>query len=145
MRALEISASTGKPYSSFLKKEYKKREFNIIKVGLNREREELYGRIDSRVDKMLEDGLENEVRSLIGFRDLNALNSVGYKEFFDYFDGLTDLAKAVELIKRNSRHYARKQLTWFARDKEIEWFHPDKQDAIETYILERINQASSEL
>jgi tRNA dimethylallyltransferase len=139
IRALEICETTGKPYSAFLKKKKKIRDFRIIKVGLNRPRPELYKRINSRVDKMVEEGLEDEARSLFGLKNNNALNTVGYKEFFEYFDGKISREKAIELIKRNSRRYSKRQLTWWARDKEIRWFHPDQQQEILNFIISKID------
>jgi len=134
IRALEICETTGLPYSSFLKKEKSIKEFHIIKIGFNRERNDLYERISKRVDEMVEQGLEEEARQLSGFRDLNALKSVGYREFFDFFDGNISRDKAVELIKRNSRRYAKRQLTWWGKDKDIKWFHPDEVQDIIGYI-----------
>ena len=134
MRALEITGSTGRPYSSFLTASTRERSFRIIKAGLTRERGELYRRIDKRVDIMLEQGLEEEAASLAGYRGLNALNTVGYREMFSFFDGLITREQAVGLIKRNSRRYARKQLTWWNRDSEIKWF--DASDSME--IINRI-------
>jgi tRNA dimethylallyltransferase len=133
IRALEICETTGRPYSSFLKKQKRKRDFEIIKIGLIRHRDDLYERINSRVDKMVGSGLEDEARALCDFRNLNALNGVGYKEFFDFFDGKTSKEKAIELIKRNSRRYAKRQMTWWAKDKEIRWFHPDQVQEIIEY------------
>jgi tRNA dimethylallyltransferase len=130
LKALEVCYLTGKPYSSFLTQPKKKRDFSILKIGLNMDRELLYERINLRVDRMMQDGLAEEARSLLPFRNLNALNTVGYKELFDYFNEKISLEKAVELIKRNSRHYAKRQLTWFARDKEIRWFSPDEKEQI---------------
>ena len=131
IRALEICETAGRPYSSFLKKQKRERDFVIIKIGIERPREELYQRINSRVDDMIAMGLEDEARQLYDFRNLNALNSVGYKEFFDVFDGKISREKAIELIKRNSRRYAKRQMTWWSKDKEIKWFHPDSlQDVI---------------
>jgi tRNA dimethylallyltransferase len=138
IRALEICESTGRPYSAFLKNDRKSRDFRILKIGLNRPRKELYERIDKRVDKMLESGLENEALSLYEFRHLNALNTVGYKEFFDYFDGKISREKAVELIKRDSRRYAKRQLTWWARDEQINWFHPDQKVEIFEFIRRNV-------
>lgn len=125
LHAVEVCRMAGVPYSSLRTNTCKDRGFRIIRIGLNREREELYDRINRRVDLMVEAGLEQEARGLWQFRHLNALNTVGYKEFFDYFEGKTSLEEAVELIKRNSRRYARKQLSWFRRDADIRWFHPD--------------------
>jgi tRNA dimethylallyltransferase len=124
IHALEICLMTGKPYSSLRTRPRRERPFTIVRIGLNMDRSELYDQIDSRVPVMIERGLEAEAKSLIEHRDLNALNTVGYKEMFAYFDGSHSLEKAVELIQRNSRRYARKQLTWFKRDKSISWFHP---------------------
>jgi tRNA dimethylallyltransferase len=126
IRALEICETTGRPYSSFLKKQRRERDFGIIKIGLERDRADLYSRINSRVDEMIKNGLEDEVKQLIEYRNLNALNSVGYKEFYDYFDGKTSKEKTIELIKRNSRRYAKRQLTWWGKDKEIKWFKPEQ-------------------
>ncbi|MBR6269664.1 MAG: tRNA (adenosine(37)-N6)-dimethylallyltransferase MiaA [Bacteroidales bacterium] len=121
VRALEVCIGTGKPFSSFKTAPSAKRPFAIRKVGLTRERQELYDRIDRRVDLMMEAGLEQEARSLRPYRDLPALNTVGYRELFGYFDGKYPLEEAVRLIKRNSRHYAKKQLTYWGRDDSIEW------------------------
>jgi tRNA dimethylallyltransferase len=130
IRALEICESTGRPYSSFLLRQKRERDFCIIKIGLRREREELYERINSRVDKMIVEGLEEEAKALYKFRKLNALNSLGYREFFEYFDGNISKEKAIELIKRNSRRYAKRQMTWWSKDSEIHWFHPNKRDEL---------------
>jgi tRNA dimethylallyltransferase len=138
LRALEICESTGKPYSSFLKNQKRERDFTIIKIGLNRNRDELYSRINNRVDEMLADGLEYEARQLYAFRNLNALNCVGYREFFDFFDGKISRDKAVELIKRNSRHYAKRQMTWWSKDKEINWFMPEEYQKISEFIENKI-------
>ena len=126
IRALEICETAGRPYSSFLTKQKRERDFRIIKIGLRRTRDDLYQRINSRVDDMIRTGLEDEARQLIGYRHLNALNSVGYKEFFDFFDGTISREKAIELIKRNSRRYAKRQMTWWSKDKEITWFNPEQ-------------------
>jgi tRNA dimethylallyltransferase len=134
IRALEICETTSKPYSSFLKKEKKTRDFKIIKIGLGRPRSELYKRIDDRVDEMIEAGLEEEAYRLYNYRMLNALKSVGYREFFDVIDGKISKEKAIELIKRNSRRYAKRQLTWWAKDEGIKWFHPDQLQDISDYI-----------
>ncbi|HZK96559.1 MAG TPA: tRNA (adenosine(37)-N6)-dimethylallyltransferase MiaA [Prolixibacteraceae bacterium] len=130
LHALEICLMTGKPYSSYRINLPKKRPFNILKLGLNRDREILYSRINQRVDAMFDEGLEKEALSLIPFRHLNSLNTVGYRELFDYFDGKLTIEEAKEKIKANSRKYARKQLTWFRRDSEIIWFTPDKKNEI---------------
>jgi tRNA dimethylallyltransferase len=134
IRALEICETAGRPYSSFLKKQKRKRDFTIIKIGLERPREELYRRINTRVDEMIARGLEEEALQLYNFRNLNALNSVGYKEFFNVFDGKISGEKAIELIKRNSRRYAKRQITWWGKDKEIKWFNPEPVGEIINYI-----------
>ena len=121
VRALEVTIATGRKYSSFKTHPAKERSFTIVKTGLKRPRPELYARIDARVDRMMEEGLLEEARALLPNRSLPALNTVGYKELFDYFDGRYNLAEAVRLIKRNTRHYAKKQLTWWARDPSIHW------------------------
>lgn len=134
VHALEICRMTGKTYTSFRKAEKKQRPFSIIKIGLNRDREELYRRINARVDQMMVDGLLKEAEEMLPYRDENALNTVGYKELFDYFDGRWSLDEAVERIKGNTRRYARKQLTWFKRDQQLNWFHPDEKETIMNYI-----------
>ena len=134
LHAVEVCRMAGVPYSSLRTNTPKERGFRIVRIGLNREREELYNRIDQRVDLMLAEGLEEEVRQLWPMRHLNALNTVGYKEFFDYFDGKIDREEAIRLIKRNSRRYARKQLSWFRRDEDIHWFHPDEKEKIEQFL-----------
>ena len=134
VHALEICQMTGKTYTSFRKREKRQRPFDIIKIGLNRPREELYERINRRVDQMMESGLLEEARSLYPKRHLNALNTVGYKELFDYMDGRWTLEEAVERIKGNTRRYARKQLTWYKKDPLIRWFHPDETEQIINYI-----------
>lgn len=134
VHALEICVMTGKTYTSFRKREKRQRPFSIIKVGLNRPREELYDRINRRVDQMMADGLLEEAKALYPRRHLNALNTVGYKELFDYIDGRWPLEEAVERIKGNTRRYARKQLTWFKKDESIRWFHPDETETIIKYI-----------
>ena len=138
IHGLEICYQTGKTYTSFRKRDKKERPFNIIKIALNREREELYSRINKRVDQMIEEGFIDEARSLYGLRELNSLNTVGYKELFDHFDGIYSLEEAIERIKGNTRRYARKQLTWFKRDPEVKWFHPDNVDEIINYISQQI-------
>jgi tRNA dimethylallyltransferase len=135
VHGLEICLMTGKTYTSFRKKEKKQRPFHIVKIGVNRPREELYLRINQRVDQMMADGLLEEVRSVYDQRNSNALNTVGYKELFDYIDGRWSLEEAVERIKGNTRRYARKQLTWFKRDADIQWFHPEQQQEILNYII----------
>lgn len=121
VRALEVTIATGRKFSSFKTHANKERPFAIEKTGLTRPRAELYARIDARVDAMMAEGLLDEARALLSHRALSALNTVGYKELFDYFDGKYDLAEAVRLIKRNTRHYAKKQLTWWGRDASIRW------------------------
>lgn len=134
IHALEICYQTGRTYTSFRTQQKKQRPFNIVKIGLNRDREELYNRINQRVDQMMEDGLLEEVKSLINKRNTNALNTVGYKELFDYLDGRWSLDEAVERIKGNTRRYARKQLTWYKRDANMRWFHPDNITEIKNYL-----------
>lgn len=121
VRALEVCIMTGRPFSSFKTSPNKKRDFEIEKIGLSRPRQELYDRIDRRVLQMVDQGLVEEVRSLLPYRSLAALQTVGYKEIFDYLDGQYDLDRAIELIQRNTRHYAKRQLTWWSRDAEIKW------------------------
>jgi len=121
IRALEVFETTGMPFSSYRKFTINQRPFQCIKIGLNLPREMLYQRINQRVDDMVNQGLIEEVRSLLPFRHLNALNTVGYSELFDYFDDKTDLASAIELIKQNTRRFAKRQLTWFRKDKDIKW------------------------
>ena len=130
IHALEVCLMTGKPYSSLRTGTNKERPFKIIKIGLRRDREELYERINQRVDKMMDDGLLEEARSLYPLRHLNSLNTVGYKELFQYFDGNWTLDFAIEKIKQNSRIYSRKQTTWFKKDEEITWFHPEQKELI---------------
>lgn len=134
IHALEICYMTGKTYTSFRTQKKKERPFNIIKIGLKRDRDELYERINRRVDVMMEEGLLDEVRGVYKFKNLNSLNTVGYKELFNYLDGEWDLPFAIEKIKQNSRIYSRKQMTWFKRDEDITWFHPDQQEEIFNHI-----------
>lgn len=134
IHALEICYQTGQTYTSFRKQERKQRPFRIVKIGLNRERDELYQRINSRVDQMMTEGLLDEARSLYDKRSNNALNTVGYKEMFAYLDGTWTLDEAIERMKGNTRRYARKLLTWFRRDTEMQWFHPKQQKDILNYI-----------
>jgi len=138
LHALEVCLTTGKPYSSFLTKSKKERPFNIIKIGLNIEREKLYERINRRVDQMMGKGLEKEALGVYSLKHLNSLNTVGYKELFTFFDGAGSKEEAIELIKRNSRHYARRQLTWFRRDQEINWFLPEQAEEIIQFIKRQI-------
>ncbi|MDL2220965.1 tRNA (adenosine(37)-N6)-dimethylallyltransferase MiaA [Parabacteroides sp. OttesenSCG-928-N08] len=142
IHAVEICRQTGKPYSSFRTQKRKERPFQIIKVGLMRDREELCQRINQRVDQMMRDGMLEEARRVFPFRHLNSLNTVGYKELFNYLDGTWSLDFAVEKIKRNSRVYARKQMTWFKRDPEITWFHPDQEEQILRHIHRQLEQRS---
>jgi tRNA dimethylallyltransferase len=121
IRALEVTIGTGRKFSSFKTGRTRKRDFEIVKIGLTRPREVLYDRIDRRVDMMMEAGLVEEVQSLVQYRDMPALKTVGYKEIFDYLDGNHSLEEAVRLIKRNTRHYAKRQLTYWGRDEEIKW------------------------
>lgn len=134
IRALEVIKSTDKPFSSFLKQTKKKRPFNIIKVGLNRDREELYKRIDLRMDEMLTRGLLKEATALYQYKNRNALQTVGYQELFDFLDNKYNYEESVRLLKRNSRRYAKRQLTWFKKDSEFQWFHPDQEDEIIKYL-----------
>ena len=136
VHALEICHMTGRTYTSFRTAHKKQRPFQIVKIGLNRPREELYARINRRVDLMMEQGLEEEARRMFPHKGVNALNTVGYKELFDYFEGRWSLNETVERIKGNTRRYARKQLTWFRRDQSMRWFHPDQSEQIKTYIEE---------
>ena len=130
VHALEVCYTSGRPYSSFLMNESKPRPFDTIKIGLCREREELFERINRRVDAMMESGLLDEARRLYPLREENALNTVGYKELFRYLDGEWELPFAIEKIKKNTRDYAKKQMTWFAHDDSIRWFHPNQVDDI---------------
>lgn len=138
IHAVEICRMTGKPYSSFRTHIKKERPFRIIKVGLNRDREELCARINLRMDQMMRDGLLEEARQVYPYRHLNSLNTVGYKELFNYLSGEWTLDFAIEKIKRNSRVYARKQMTWFKRDPEITWFHPEETDRITSFLRQEI-------
>ena len=139
VHALEICYMTGKTYTSFRTRSAKERPFRIIKIGLTRDREELYERINRRVDIMMEEGLLEEVKSVYPYKHLNSLNTVGYKELFNYLDGIWELPFAIEKIKQNSRIYSRKQMTWFKRDEDIAWFHPDQEEEILTYIQKMLN------
>ncbi len=144
VHALEICTMTGRTYTSFRMKEKRSlesgacrsvRPFKIVKIGLNREREELYNRINARVDEMMQKGLLKEAEALYPMRELNALNTVGYKEIFEYINGRWSLDEAIERIKGNTRRYARKQLTWYKKDPQIRWFHPDQKKEIIDYII----------
>ena len=144
VHALEVYYTTGKPYSSFLTRKTLKngentgksniRPFNIIKIGLERPREELFSRINARVDQMVNSGLLHEAMKLMPHRDKNALNTVGYKEMFNVLDGTWELSMAIERIKKNTRVYAKKQMTWFKHDSTIKWFHPHDKEDILRYI-----------
>lgn len=134
VHALEICYMTGKTYTSFRKNTTKKRPFNILKIGLNRAREEMYTNINQRVLNMMENGMEEEARKVYPFKSLNSLNTVGYKELFDYFDGKISKEEAILKIQSNTRRYMRKQLTWFKRDETIKWFNPDNSKEIINYI-----------
>lgn len=138
MHALEICYMTGKKYSSFRTRTKKQRSFNIIKIGLRRDREELYERINRRVDMMIEQGLVDEVKQFAHLKHHNSLNTVGYKEIFKYLDGEWTLDFAIEKIKQNTRIYSRKQVTWYQKDKEITWFHPDDTAGILEHIKQQI-------
>lgn len=137
MRALEICLTTGKTYSELRQQESKNRNFNILKIGLNLPRAELYERINLRVDKMLEAGLEEEARMMYPHKECNALKTVGYREFFDYFDNRIDKDEAIRLIKRNSRHYAKRQISWFGRYDDIHWFTPHDLNKIIELITQK--------
>lgn len=134
LRALEVVLSTGQSILSFRKSEPKKRPFTIIKTAIDLPREELYERINHRVDIMMEQGLLQEVQSLIPYRHLNSLQTVGYRELFDYFDSKIPLEEAVRLIKQNTRHYAKRQLTWFRKDEEIQWFRPEQKKELIHFV-----------
>lgn len=139
IHALEICYMTGKTYTSFRTRTQKERPFRIVKVGLTREREELYQRINQRVDEMMKEGLLEEAKRVYPYRQLNSLNTVGYKEIFKYLDGEWDLPFAIEKIKQNSRIYSRKQMTWFKRDTEITWFHPEQKAEVLQFLDSQIN------
>ena len=140
IHALEICYMTGKTYTSFRTQQKKERPFRIIKIGLTRDRAELYDRINQRVEIMMQEGLLEEARSVYPYRALNSLNTVGYKELFQYLDGNWELPFAIEKIKQNSRIYSRKQMTWFKRDEEIQWFHPDQEREILDYLQLKIQK-----
>nr|WP_214449180.1 tRNA (adenosine(37)-N6)-dimethylallyltransferase MiaA [Flavihumibacter rivuli] len=134
MRALEVVRSTGRSIRSFQVKQVKQRPFRVVKLGLDLPREVLYERINRRVDLMMEVGLLEEARTLYPYRHLNALQTVGYTELFDHFDGKHSLEEAITLIKRNTRHYAKRQLTWFRRDEQVTWFSPDDSEGIGNWL-----------
>jgi tRNA dimethylallyltransferase len=138
VRALEVCIGTGRPYSSLRQQTIAERPFKIVKIGLKLDREILYKRIDERMEKMIADGLFQEAESLFPLRHLNALQTVGYTEIFDFLEGRTDKGEAIRLLKRNSRRYAKRQLTWFNRDKEIYWFEPSQLKEIEAFVKAHI-------
>lgn len=137
-RALEVCLTTGEPYSALRKGNIKKRDFNIIKIGLNTEREVLYERINKRVDIMMQQGLLEEVKKLLPQKHLNALQTVGYSELFDFLENKTDLNSAVDSIKQNTRKFAKRQLTWFRRDEEIKWFEPNETEKILQFLKTKL-------
>lgn len=141
LHALEICYMTGKTYTSFRTRQQKARPFRIVKIGLMRDREELYDRINRRVLQMVDDGLVEEARRVYPYRALNSLNTVGYKEMFRYLEGEWTLDFAIEKIQQNSRIYSRKQMTWFKRDKEIRWFHPDQEQEIMDWCREAVMES----
>ncbi|NHE55724.1 tRNA (adenosine(37)-N6)-dimethylallyltransferase MiaA [Cyclobacterium plantarum] len=140
IRALEVCLSTGKPFSRFRKKSKKSRPFRTLKIALSRDREELYARIDQRMDEMIRNGLFEEAAQLYPYRELNALQTVGYKEIFGYLDREYDREEAIRLLKRNSRRYAKRQLTWLRRDPDYVWFHPQSYTEIQSWILAQISR-----
>ena len=142
IHALEICIQTGKTYTSFRSNTIKERPFNVIKVGLNRDRDELYNRINQRVLDMIEEGMIEEALQVYPKRTLNSLNTVGYKELFEYLDGLTTLEEAIFKIQSNTRRYARKQLTWYKKDTAFQWFNPDNIEEILNYIHTMISNTS---
>ncbi|MBW4729426.1 tRNA (adenosine(37)-N6)-dimethylallyltransferase MiaA [Prevotella melaninogenica] len=142
IHALEICIQTGKTYTSFRSNTIKERPFNVIKVGLNRDRDELYNRINQRVLAMIEEGMIEEALQVYPMRTLNSLNTVGYKELFEYLDGLTTLDEAIFKIQSNTRRYARKQLTWYKKDTAFQWFNPDNIEEILNYVHTMISNTS---
>ena len=140
LHAVEVCQMTGKTFTSFRTRTVKERPFHIVKIGINQDRKVLYDRINERVLRMMDLGLLEEARSVYPYRSLNSLNTVGYKELFSYFDGSCTLEEAVDLIQRNTRKYARKQLTWFRRDQQIKWFEPNQIDEIIKYIDQTMNE-----
>ena len=139
MRALEVFRATGNPFSTFRNEKRKELGYQVIKIGLTLEREELYSRIDQRMDAMIASGLFEEAATLYPYKILNALQTVGYSEIFDFMDGKYDRDEAIRLLKRNSRRYAKRQLTWFMRDKEVRWFVPNEYDGIVQFIQENFS------
>ena len=142
VHALEICYMTGRTYTSFRVRQQKPRDFSVVKIGLTRDRQELYDRINRRVEQMMAEGLEEEARRVYPFKGANSLNTVGYRELFDYFENRCTLAEAVERIQGATRRYCRKQLTWLKRDSRIRWFHPNQGDEILAYIDTFINKTS---
>lgn len=140
LHAVEIHQMTGMPFTSFRKKTVKERPFRIIKIGVNQDRKILYDRINERVLRMVDAGLLEEAKSVYPYRKLNSLNTVGYKELFSYLDGDCSLVEAIDLIQRNTRKYARKQLTWFRRDQQIKWFEPDQIQEIIGYVDQKMKE-----
>ncbi len=138
LHALEVCEMTGRPFSDLRTQSVKKRSFSIVKIGLTRPREELYERINQRVLQMMEEGLEDEARVFYPHKALNSLNTVGYKELFNYFDGSWTKEFAINMIQQNSRRYAKKQLTWFNRDKEITWFHPESEKELVEFVQSKL-------
>lgn len=137
IRAIEVCTVTGKPYSDLRKGKKQKRDFNVVKIGLNMEREKLYKKINARVDEMMKAGLLEEVRSLDKYKELNSLKTVGYNELFNHLDRKTDLKQAVDLIKQNTRNFAKRQMTWFRKDEEIQWFEPSDLSGMIAFIKEK--------
>lgn len=142
LHAVEVCEMTGRTFTSFRKNTIRTRPFRILKIGINQQREVLYERINQRVDQMMQAGLLEEARSVYAYKDLNSLNTVGYKELFMYFDGTCSLEEAVDLIKRSSRKYARKQLTWFRKDPDIHWFEPHQVPEIIAFTDEQLKRTS---
>ncbi len=138
MRAIEVCILTGKKFSELRSRKKAKRNFSVVKVGLNTDRKILYERINERVAQMMQDGLLEEAKRLFPLRNYNALQTVGYKELFAHLEGKISLEEAVELIKRNSRRYAKRQLTWFTKDKEIKWFSPGNKDEIFDWVKKKL-------
>ncbi|MGN6616328.1 MAG: tRNA (adenosine(37)-N6)-dimethylallyltransferase MiaA [Ilyomonas sp.] len=140
IRALEVLYATGRSITDFRKNKTTERDFNIIKIGLQLSKEELHSNINNRVDLMMQSGLLNEVKALLPYRNYNALQTVGYKELFSYFDGNITLNEAIEEIKKNTRQYAKRQITWFKKDAGITWFNPSDYYAIKSFVEERLKE-----
>mgnify|MGYP005839607411 CR=1 FL=1 len=140
IRALEVIRSTGQPFSFYRQNRPTPRPFRVISIGLDMPRERLYRRIDDRMDDMIAKGLFEEAKALFPFRHLNALQTVGYKEIFNFFEGAYDKSEAVRLLKRNSRRYAKRQLTWFRKNTNTHWFHPEAVDEIKTFVLSNLSK-----